>query len=141
MPFVYGTDPGTVSVYAGDAPFYLMLVQSMIVHGTYTTNDSLGAPFTQELHDLPHGLDNLQFAGLGLIGKVTGSPAATVNLYFLLTFVLVALAAHFTLCHLGIRRSTSAALALVYAFLPYHFARGTRTSCCRATSWSRSPCC
>jgi phosphoglycerol transferase len=125
VPFVYGTDPGTVSVYAGDAPFYLMLVQSMIVHGSYATNASLGAPFSQELHDLPHGLDNLQFAVLGLLGKITGSPAVTVNLYFLLTFVLVALVAHFTLCALGLRRSTAAALALVYTFLPYHFARGS----------------
>jgi phosphoglycerol transferase len=124
VPFVYGTDPGTVSVYAGDAPFYLMLVQSMIVHGTYATNASLGAPFGQELHDLPHGLDNLQFAVLGLLGKITGSPAATVNLYFLLTFVAVALTAHFVLCALGLRRATAAALAIVYTFLPYHFARG-----------------
>src|SRR4029450_7404399 len=98
-----GTDPGTVSVYAGDAPFYLMLVQSIIVHGSYTTNANLGAPFGQELHDLPHGLDNLQFAVLGLIGKITGSPAATVNLYFLLTFALVAVTAHFCLWALGCR--------------------------------------
>jgi phosphoglycerol transferase len=125
VPFVYGTEPGTPEVYAGDAPFYLMVVQSLIVHGSYLANPSLGAPFGSELHDLPHGTDNLHLLLLGLIGKATGSAAGTVNLYYLLTFVLVALAAHFTLRRLGLRPATAGALALVYAFLPYHFARGT----------------
>ncbi|MFZ4583944.1 MAG: hypothetical protein ACOYNI_01845 [Acidimicrobiia bacterium] len=125
VPFVYAQTERSPYSYAGDAPFYLMMSQGMQVHGTYLENPSLGWPNGQQLYDLPHGADNLNLLSVRILGALTGDPVAAVNLFFLLTFVTVALAAYLALRCFAISRWVSGALALLYAFAPYHFARGT----------------
>jgi phosphoglycerol transferase len=126
VPFVYGGAPdGAPFTYAGDAPFYLMVTKGLIQHGSYLRNPSLGAPFGQELYDFPQGADNLHLFALRLLGQVVPDPAWVVNVYFLLTFVAVSLAAFFVLRRFGVSRLGAGVAAILYSFLPYHFVRGT----------------
>ncbi|MGH9027869.1 MAG: hypothetical protein ACRDWD_17415 [Acidimicrobiia bacterium] len=125
VPFVYDTPPGDPLVFSGDAPFYLMLVQGLIRHGSYLFNPSLAAPFGSELHDLVHGADNLQFGVLWVMGKTLRDAALVVNLYFLGSFVAVSVVAFYVYRRLSVSRWTAAVIAVLYSFLPYHFARGT----------------
>jgi hypothetical protein len=57
-------------------------------------------------------------------GTLTGSVGATVNIFFVLTFAAVAVSMLLVLRALGISRGVAAVIALLYTFLPYHFARG-----------------
>ena len=125
IPFSYLGPNQSPLVYAPDAPFYLMIEKGAIDHGWFLTNPSLGYPFGQSLHDIPHGLDNLNLLVLQVLGWVFGNPFTAVNVFFLLTFVGIAVAAYLVLRRLGVSRLTGAAIALLYTFLPYHFARGT----------------
>ncbi len=111
--------------YSGDATFYAMLVDDIRHHGWFLTNSSFGAPFTQELYDLPHGADNLQLLILKFLGWITGNTITAINVYYLLTFVFVSCVAFLVLRKLGCARPTSVIFAVLYSFLPYHFVRGT----------------
>jgi hypothetical protein len=125
VPFSYlGTNEAPL-VYAPDAPFYLMMEKSAIDHGWFLDNPSLGYPFGQTLHDLPHGLDNLNLAALQVLGWVFGNPFVAVNVFFILTFVGISVSAYLVMRRLGVSRLAGGAMALLYTFLPYHFARGT----------------
>lgn len=125
VPFEYLPADKSPYAYGPDASFYLMIVKGAIDHGWFLDNPSLGYPFGQALHEFPQGLDNLNLLILQVIGWVTGDPFLTVNLFFLLTFVGVSVAAFLVGCRLGLSRLASATVALLYVFLPYHFARGT----------------
>jgi phosphoglycerol transferase len=116
-------DPG-VYAFEPDAPFYQMLAKGGIDHTWFLRNPNLGAPFGQQLFDFPVGLDNLNLLGLEVLGTVTGSVGATVNIFFALTFVAVAVSTFLVLRALGVSRLVAAVVALLYAYLPYHFARG-----------------
>jgi hypothetical protein len=124
VPFIYNATDKPPSVYAPDAPFYVMLIKSLIDHGSYLRNPSLGAPFSQQLYDYPHGNDNLQFAIQRAFGYVLRDASLTTNVYYLFTFVAVSVAAWFVLRRLGVSRPVAAVIAILYSFLPYHFARG-----------------
>src|SRR6185436_3141421 len=125
VPFSYLGPNQSPLVYAPDAPFYLMMEKSAIDHGWFLSNSSLGYPVGQTLHDIPHGLDNLNLAVLQVLGWIFGNPFTAVNVFFLLTFVGISISAYLVLRRLGMSRLTGGAMALLYTFLPYHFARGT----------------
>jgi hypothetical protein len=110
--------------YARDAPFYLMLVKGGIDNLWYFSNPSLGWPLGQQIHDLPHSLDNLNLAVLKVLGLVFGDVATTTNVFFVLTFAGVAVSAFLVLRKLRVSAPSSFVAALLYAYLPYHFARG-----------------
>ena len=107
----------------GDATFYLMVVRSLGEHGSYLKNPSLGWPFGQTMYDLPQGVDNLHLLVLRVLAVVTGGPGAAVNCFYVLSFVAVAAVAHVVMRLLGIRWWLSGLIALLYAFMPFHFAR------------------
>jgi phosphoglycerol transferase len=125
VPFAYLPADESPYTYGPDAPFYLMIVKGAIDHGWFLDNPSLGFPFGQALHELPHGLDNLNLLVLQVLGWITGNAFVTVNVFYLLTFVGVAAAAFVAAWRLGCSRLAAAVVALLYVFLPYHFARGT----------------
>ena len=111
-------------VYWGDAVFYLMLAKNVVVHGSYLTNSSLGAPFGQQLYDFPQGGDNLNILVLRVIGLFTNDAALAVNLFYLLTYPLVALSALLVLRRFGMSRAAAFLSAVLFTMLPYHFWRG-----------------
>ncbi len=113
-----------VRSYGADATFNLMVVRNLLDGGWVNTNSSLGAPFGQELYDFPLGTDNLNLLVLKVLAVVTRDPAVAMNLFFLLTFPAVAVAAVLVLRRLGLSRPASFAAAVLFAFVPYHFWRG-----------------
>jgi phosphoglycerol transferase len=108
----------------GDADYYLMLARSLMRHGSYLHNPSLGWPFGQHLADSPEGADNLHLLVIRVFGFISGSPGAAVNLFYLWTFAAVAFTSYYALRRLGRSGVASGVGAFVYAFAPYHFIRG-----------------
>jgi phosphoglycerol transferase len=124
VPFVYNATDKPPLAYAPDAPYYLMLTKGLIDHGSYLRIPNLGWPFSLQLYDNPESGDNLQLALLRGLGFFLRDAVLTMNVYYLLTFVAVSLAAWFVLRRLGVSRLVAAVVAILYSFLPYHFARG-----------------
>ncbi len=124
MAGLRGRDLDVPFEYSGDANFYAMLTKGMIEHNSPLVNPSLGAPFRQELFDLPQGADNLQFLELGVIGHLTGDWALTLNLVYILGFPAVALSAYWVTRRLRFGVGIAFVVAICYAYLPFHFVRG-----------------
>jgi phosphoglycerol transferase len=116
--------PGVPFTSEGDAGFTEMTVQNVIDTGWYERAPRLGAPFGADLYDFPQGGDNLQFLVIRGLTLFSSNAATVTNAYFVLTFLLVALSALVVLRWLGVSRAVSAVVAILYAFLPYHFLRG-----------------
>ena len=124
VPFVYNAANRPPLAYAPDAPYYLMLTKGLVEHGAYLRIPNLGWPFRLQLYDNPETGDNLQLGLLRGLGFFLRDAVLTMNVYYLLTFVAVALAAWFVLRRLGVSRLVAVVVAVLYSFLPYHFARG-----------------
>ncbi|MEX2658832.1 MAG: hypothetical protein WD232_03970 [Acidimicrobiales bacterium] len=110
--------------YFGDALLHAAYVQRMQEAGWYIDNDRLGAPWGLDASDFPLGGENLHWLALKLIGIVAPTPWAAINAYYLLTYVLVAVAAFIVLRALWVRPPLAAAAALLFSFLPFHQFRG-----------------
>jgi phosphoglycerol transferase len=97
------------SVYDGDANFYSMVVRTIGRYGTYLHNPHLGWPFGQNLADMPQGADNAHWLVLTALQAATGSTAAAINIFYVLSFGTTAAAAHVVLRLVGVRRLIAAA--------------------------------
>lgn len=111
--------------YGGDANLLHMFVKGIVEHGWYLENPSLGAPGEVDLHDYPVLMgNNLDVLLIQVLALGSSSAALVMNVFFLLTFPLVALTAYITLRVLGISSGTAVACSALYALLPYHFLHG-----------------
>lgn len=111
--------------YGGDGMLNLALVKDVLEHGWFQSNPSVAAPYGQELYDFSvFSGDNLNFALIKVLGLFSSDPSFVLNLFFLLTFPLTGLAAFFVLRRLGVSEEASIVSAVLFALLPYHFARG-----------------
>lgn len=108
--------------YSGDALF-VEAVTKNLAHGWYYTNAQLAAPLGQQLYDFPIG-NALNLAILKLLVIALGNPIAAVNVFFLLTFPLTALASFIVMRRVQVSRGVAAACSVLFALLPYHFQRG-----------------
>jgi len=119
--------PGPVAqplVGRSDIMFHAALVRSMQLTGWYSAGPSLGAPNGQDLLDFPLGGDHGHLLALRLLAGLPVSALTVVNLYYLLSFGLIAGVTHLTLRSLGSDALPAAGASLLYAFLPYHFVHG-----------------
>ncbi len=112
-------------LYERDGLAQLAEIKSIIENGWYQYNPHLGYPVGFDHRDFPLGADNLQWAIVKFIGFFSHDAVLVTNLYYFLSFVLVALTAFFVTRYLGVSRRLSFVVALLYTFLPYHFLRGT----------------
>jgi hypothetical protein len=111
--------------YTGDGTLNLTLIKDVLENAWYFENPDLGAPDGQELYDYPViSGETLNLLLFRILGLGTGDPALVINLFFLLTFPLVALTAFIVLRRLPVSRGIALVVALLYTFLPYHFQRG-----------------
>lgn len=110
--------------YSGDAMFYHVIVKGMLDHGWYLDNPGLGLPAALDLRDVPTTDHNIFLLLLRLGAVFTRDFALLVNLFYLLTFPLAALAALYALRRVGLAAGPALAAGLLYAFLPFHFSRG-----------------
>lgn len=108
----------------GDTKFYLLLIKGILSHGSYQVNPSLGAPFGLQLYDFPQGGDNLSLLIVRWLGLFSQNPAWVLNVFFLLTFALVAVTAFAALRLLSVSSGAAIVGACIFALLPYHFYRG-----------------
>jgi hypothetical protein len=108
----------------GDTKFYLLLIKGILSHGSYQLNPSLGAPFGLQLYDFPQGGDNLSLLIVRSLGLFSQNPAWVLNVFFLLTFALVAVTAFAALRLLSVSIGAAIVGACIFALLPYHFYRG-----------------
>jgi phosphoglycerol transferase len=111
--------------YTGDATLNLLFIKDVLENPWHFENPSLGAPNDLELYDYPviDG-ETLNLLLFRVLGVGTSDPALVMNLFFLLTFPLVALTAYIVLRRLPVSRGIALVVALLYALLPYHFQRG-----------------
>lgn len=110
--------------YRGDALVNQSAIKSIIEQGWWLTNDRLGAPFGQIHYDFPFGGENLHFLVLKVMGTFSTDSGLLINIYYLAGFPLVA-AVTFLVCrHLRFSFGISAAVSILYTFLPYHFWHG-----------------
>jgi hypothetical protein len=121
---LWRADLGVPFAYAGDGNFVHMIVKGIVDHGWYEQNSSLGAPSGQQLYDYPvmngDDLNAVVFWALGLFG---GS-ALAMNLFYIATYPLAALAAFLVLRRLGVSGPAAGVCSVLYALLPYHLMRG-----------------
>jgi phosphoglycerol transferase len=111
--------------YRGDSIGMMAFVKMVDQTGWYTGTSRAGAPFGLNTYDWPYGGDNGWWVITKVLTWFTDNAATATNVLFLLGFVLVALSAFVGLRMVGASRLVSGALALVYAFAPWHFLRTT----------------
>ena len=86
---------GVPYLYRGDSTLYQASVKGVLDHGWYWHNASLGAPGQAQLFDFPSlGGDPLNVLVFKFLGLFTDDSAVVMNVFFLLTFPAVGLAAY-----------------------------------------------
>jgi len=120
---LYRSDLATPFLYEGDGLFYSMVIKAIIKNGWYLNNDSLGAPFGQQMHDFPQP-DNFNYLLIKLMGLFTSNYATIFNLFYLMTFPLTTICALYVLRKFNISRGPALLASLLYTFTFYHLSRG-----------------
>jgi phosphoglycerol transferase len=109
--------------YTGDSLPNQAWIQAMLEDGWWWTCQRLGAPFQMDTWDFPQ-FPHLHFVILKALALGGFDAATLMNLYFLLSFPLIALAALAALRSLRLSYGCCVCGGVLYAFLPYHFWRG-----------------
>ncbi len=107
--------------YERDGLFLTILSKTIHENGLWHAA-RFGAPFGTDLADWPIGMW-LPFAQLAGLTALTGEPGTAINVYWMSTIVLAALAAAYALRRLGVAGDLAAVLGMLYAFQPYAFYR------------------
>jgi len=112
-----------ISPAAWDTLPVLMIVKNMQTTGWFQGTPKLGAPFGQDMTAMPASVgDTWHMVTLKVLSTFL-SPAATVNVFYVLSFPVIAAVAYGCLRLLRVSRPFACALGAVYALLPYHFLR------------------
>jgi hypothetical protein len=120
---LWNADIGIPFTYNGDALLCGSLIKGLIDNGWYLHNSFVGAPDGQYLYDFPVNA-NLDIMIMKIISIFIPNYAATINIYFLLTFILTTISTMLVLRHFNVSYSISILGSLLYSFVPYHFLRG-----------------
>ncbi|HET8930268.1 MAG TPA: hypothetical protein VFN21_06390 [Acidimicrobiales bacterium] len=108
---------------AFDTQLNAIFIKNVLGGSVYST-EHLGAPFGQHLQDFPVGGDRWSFLLVRAIGTVSNDPYTVLNIFFILGFGLIAACTYLVARELRLGVTTSSVVALLAAFLPYHFWRG-----------------
>jgi phosphoglycerol transferase len=109
-------------IYSGDGLLILVMIKR-VMEGTWLFHSNLmGAPFGSYLYDYPIPDSGSLFV-LKWLGRLFGSPAKALNLYFLLGFPVNALAAYIVLRKLRVSIMLCFAGGFIFTLLPFHFER------------------
>lgn len=112
-------------VLGGDGTYALTGIKSLVNHTWLGVDQSLGAPYGGAFYDQSSAFgDFTELLILKVMGLVMQDPAALLNVFYLLTFPLVAISAYGALRVLGTDRWVAMVCAIVFTFLPLHFMRG-----------------
>jgi phosphoglycerol transferase len=115
-------DLATPFAYSGDGLAASWLVQNLIHGGSVFHSNRSGYPFGSDFFDYPMS-DAGSFAILKVLGWITPGYRGAINLYFLLSFPVTCVAAYAVLRQFRISPALSAAGAVLFTLLPFHFLR------------------
>ncbi len=110
-------------VWRNDTRSVLAMFDAAGWTGTARGAVGLGAPHGTSWFDFPLGPDRLHLVALRLLRLLTDDRVVVLNMYLLLGFVLVTLAAYGVLRQLGVAPQVACALGIVFSLAPYHFER------------------
>lgn len=108
--------------YNGDALLHSMFIKGIIENGWYWQNPRLGAPGELKMYDFP-AVDNSAAVVLKFLSLFSSHPIVVLNVFYLLTFPLIAISALYVLRQFNISYGPALFGSLLYTFLPYHFMR------------------
>lgn len=108
--------------YSGDALSHGLLIKSIVDTGWYLELSRVGAPFSASFLSYPID-EGFHLVLLKVLAFVSGSYAATFNLFYIGSFATIAIASYVVLRMFGVATSLSVAGAVIYAIIPYHFLR------------------
>jgi phosphoglycerol transferase len=109
--------------YGGDALLGGSLIKGLIDNGWYLHNSYVGIPEGQYLYDFPVNA-NLDIIIMKVISVFGANYAMTINIYFLLTFILTTITTMLVFRHFKVSYLLSILGSLLFSFVPYHFLRG-----------------
>ncbi len=111
--------------YGGDALEYGFAFKSVVDHGWYWTNPSVGAPGGFELYDFPFlAHDSFHLLLVKVMSLFSGDWALLFNLYFLLGFPLITLSAMAVFRHFRVGNGPAIVGSVLYSFLPSRLIKG-----------------
>jgi phosphoglycerol transferase len=99
-------------------------VKAILEHGLFSPNPDVGAPFGKPRFDWPVAGELLQRSAVLVLGLFSDRFGVVMNTYYLLGFAVVAAITHLVMRALRFDMWISGAVALLYAFLPFHFFHG-----------------
>lgn len=106
-----------------DHLFYAMTVKTIAEDGDLWRTPALGAPFGLDLRGFPIGVDQLNYLIVRFLTAFSDDWALVMNVFFALTFPLVAAAAAVVLRSLRVSWPMTVTASLLFAFAPYHLLR------------------
>ena len=108
-------------VYAGDGLSHAWMVQR-VLEGWVFDNQRSGYPFGSNFLDYP-GSDSGNFLIFKMLGLLGIDWAGAINIYFLLSFSVVFIAAYSVMRYFGLGKLLAWSGALLFAFIPFHIQR------------------
>jgi len=115
----------TVPFHNGsDALLTQLWAKTLVDHSWYLHNPDIGSPGHLEFEDYPL-VDSWHFLMMKGLARLLRNHVKVVNCYFVLGFPLAAVSALFLLRQLHVSYGSACVVAELFAFLPYHFFRGT----------------
>lgn len=109
--------------YWGDGLFFNMVVKGVMENGWYLHISRLGAPGSLEMYDFPMP-DAVNLFIFKIFALFSHNSSLVLNVFYLLTYPSVTLAALYVLRKLQFSYPVAILLSLLYTFSPYHFFRG-----------------
>lgn len=108
--------------YSGDVVGVLQRINVFVRGESLSNVQSLGAPYGVNLY---HSLFEAYFPQLFMyvFAKITNSAGLSLNLYYILTYVLSAMCTYFLLRKMEVSEITSMTCGIIYAFIPGHMLR------------------
>ncbi len=110
--------------YGSDALDGQDFIKSVVTGGWIWNIHGLGAPFGGEQYDFPVATDSLNFLMVKVLSIGSSDSAKVMNVFFLLTFVTVALSSYVVLRWLGISIPVAVVCSILFSDAPYHLFRG-----------------
>ncbi|MBM7866615.1 hypothetical protein GTO89_08660 [Heliobacterium gestii] len=110
--------------YHGDSLGVAATIKAFIESGWYTYTPFLGAPFGRSPEDYAM-FEGLSFLMLKAITMFTNDYAVTLNVFYLLTFLLTTVTTLYVFRHFGISNYVAIPVSVLYSIAPYHILRGT----------------
>src|SRR5439155_802708 len=109
--------------YDGDALLMQVIVQTGLEQPWYLATPRLNAPHGLAMYDYPCA-DTLDMVLIKMIGLFERRPAVVLNLLYVLSYPLAALAMLIAARWLGVSWPAASAAGVLFAFLPFHALRG-----------------